>query len=61
MNIVRRLTGHGTLLLAVLGLLLCIGGVVGVWVGKSRVDPVGAAVFGTADECSALWTSSLIA
>ena len=50
MNIVRRLTGHGTLLLAVLGLLLCIGGVVGVWVGKSRVDPVGAAVFGTADE-----------
>ncbi len=50
MNIVRRLAGHGTLLLAVLGLFLCIGGIVGVWVGKSRVDPVGAAVFGTADE-----------
>ena len=50
MNIVRRLAGHGTLLLAVLGLFLCIVGIVGVWVGKSRVDPFGTAVFGTADE-----------
>jgi len=50
MTIVRRLAGHGTLLLAVLGLFLCIGGIVGAWVGKSRVDAVVTAVFGTADE-----------
>jgi chromosome segregation ATPase len=50
MTIVRRLVGHGTLLLAILGLFLCIGGIVGTWVVKSRVDAIGTAVFGTADE-----------
>ena len=50
MNTVRRLAGHGTLLLATLGLFLCIGGIVGAWVGKSRVDAVGTAMFETADD-----------
>jgi chromosome segregation ATPase len=50
MTIVRRWAGRGTLLLAALGLLLCIAGIITVWVGKSRVDAVGTAVFGTADE-----------
>jgi hypothetical protein len=50
MNTVRRLAGDGALLLATLGLFLCIGGIVAAWVGKSRVDTVGATVFGAADE-----------
>jgi hypothetical protein len=50
MAILRKLIGFGTMLMAVLGLLLCVGGIIGIWVGKSRVDAVGIAVFGTADE-----------
>lgn len=46
----RRLAGCGTLLLAVLGLVVCLGGIVGAWAVKSRVDAVGDAVFGTAKE-----------
>jgi hypothetical protein len=46
----RRLGGFGILLLATLGLLLCLGGIVGAWWAKSRVDAVGAAVFKAADK-----------
>jgi hypothetical protein len=53
MAILKRLIGFCTLLLAVLGMLLCVGGIIGVWAGKSRVDAVGTAVFGTADEALA--------
>jgi hypothetical protein len=49
-NKTRRLAGSGILTLAVLGLLLCLGGTAGAWFIKSRVDAVGDAVFGTADE-----------
>lgn len=50
MKIVQRSAGLATLLLSVLGLLLCSAGIFGVWTGKSRLDALGAAVFGTADE-----------
>jgi len=50
MAIVRKSIGLGTLLFAVLGLLLCVGGIVGVWMGKNRVDAIGTAVFGAADD-----------
>jgi uncharacterized protein YukE len=48
-NKTRRVAGIGILLLAVLGLLLCLGGTAGAWFIKSRVGAVGDAVFGTAD------------
>jgi len=49
-TIIRRTTGLGILSLSVVGLFLCIAGGIGVWAGKSRLEAVGAAVFGTADE-----------
>jgi hypothetical protein len=49
-NKTRRVAGIEMLLLAVLGLLLCLGGTAGAWFIKSRVDAVGDAVFGSADE-----------
>ena len=53
MTILKRSIGFGTSLLAVLGLLLCVGGIIGVWLGKSRVDAVGTAVFGATDDALA--------
>lgn len=50
MSLVRRSAGLGSILLSVLGLLVCIAGMVGVWAAKSRVDRVGDALFGAADE-----------
>ncbi len=50
MSLTRRATGYAILLLALLGLLLCLGGIAGTWWAKSRVDTVGAAVFKAADE-----------
>jgi hypothetical protein len=50
MIVVRRWAGPGTLVLATLGLLLCIAGIVVAWVGKSRADAVSAAIFESADE-----------
>ena len=46
----RRVAGNGIVLLAVLGLVLCLGGIAGVWVVKGRVDAVGNAVFESADK-----------
>lgn len=50
MSIIRRSAGYGALLLSAIGLLLCLAGIAGAWVGKSRLDAVAAALFGTADE-----------
>lgn len=50
MTLIRRSAGMGTILLSVLGLLLCLAGIVGVWACKSRLNEVGVAFFGTADE-----------
>lgn len=49
MSLTRRIAGHGILLLALLGLLLCLGGIAGSWWAKNRVDTAGAAVFQAAD------------
>jgi hypothetical protein len=46
----RQLAGYGIVLLAFLGLFLCLSVIIGAWVVKSRVDAVGLAVFQTADE-----------
>lgn len=53
MTLVRRSTGLGSILLSVLGLLLCIAGMAAMWAGKDRVDRVGAAIFGATDEALA--------
>ena len=59
MAILKRSIGLGTLLLALLGLLLCVGVTIGVWLVKSRVDAVGTAVFGTADDAFAFVDTKL--
>jgi chromosome segregation ATPase len=41
MRIARRSFGVAVLTLSVLGLLLCLGGIVGAWIVKSRADAVG--------------------
>ncbi len=53
MTVIRRSTGLGTLLLSVLGLLLCISSTFILWAGRSRLDRIGTALFGTADEALA--------
>ncbi len=53
MAILERSMGFGTILLSVLGLLLCVGGIFGIWMGKNRVDAVGTAVFGNVEEAMA--------
>ena len=50
MGILRRSLGVGTLLLSVLGLILCLAGIVGIWIVKSRVEAVGEAVLGAAED-----------
>jgi uncharacterized protein YlxW (UPF0749 family) len=50
MRIARRSLGVVILVLSVLGTLLCLGGIVGVWIVKSRVDAVGDAVLGAAED-----------
>ena len=46
----RVVVGNGIVLLAVLGLMLCLGGIAAAWMLRSHVDTVGDAVFGAADE-----------
>ena len=50
MTILRRSIGLGIILLSAFGLLLCLAGIVGVWMVKSRVEAVGKAVFTAADD-----------
>lgn len=59
MAILKRSIGIGTVLLALLGLLLCVGATIGVWLVKNRVDAVGTAVFGTADDAFAFVDTKL--
>jgi hypothetical protein len=59
MVILKRPIGFSTLLLAVLGLLLCVGGIIGIWAAKRRVDAVGTAVLGTADDALAFVDTKL--
>ena len=50
MIIVRRSIGFGAIVLSALGLLLCLAGIVGVWMVKGCVEAVGNAVFAAADD-----------
>ena len=50
MIIFTRLLGLGTVLLSVVALLLCLAGIVGVWMVKSRVKAIGNAAFSAADD-----------
>jgi|GEM_PF-5524251 len=50
MTIIRRSVGVGTLLLSFLGIVLSVAGSAGVWIGKTRLDPVITTLFGTADD-----------
>jgi septation ring formation regulator EzrA len=53
MTIFRRSTGLGILLLSILGLLLCVAGITGVWMVKDRVEAFENAAFSAADEALA--------
>lgn len=50
MTIMRRSAGWGVILLSACGVFVCGALNIGVWAGKSRVDPIVVAVFGTTDE-----------
>lgn len=50
MTIVRSSLGGSTLLLSVLGFVICIAGIVGVWMLKGRVEVVAQAIFSVADD-----------
>jgi methyl-accepting chemotaxis protein len=49
MNAIRRSAGLGIILLASVMLILCLAGIVGVWLAKSRVDAIGDSIFKAAD------------
>jgi hypothetical protein len=49
MNAIRRSAGLGIMLLASVMLILCLAGVAGVWLAKSRVDAIGDGIFKAAD------------
>jgi chromosome segregation ATPase len=59
MAILRKSIGFGFVLLAILGLILCVGGIIGIWLGQGRVDAVNAAVFDTAEEALTFVNSKL--
>ena len=50
MTIIRRAAAAAGLVLAILGLLACLGGAVGTWAVKARVQGASAAVFTAADD-----------
>lgn len=50
MTLLRRSAGLGAVLLSILGLLLCLAGVAGVWTARGRADRLVAASFDTADD-----------
>ena len=45
--------GLAAILFSILGLLLCIGGIIALWMAKERVEAVGKAAFVAADEAFA--------
>lgn len=50
MRLFTRLIGLGAILLSVVGLLVCLAGIVGLWTVKSRVNAIGNAAFSAADD-----------
>ena len=59
MNVIRRAAGSGINLLASVVLVLCLAGIVGVWIAKSRVDVLGDNVFQAADDSLAFMDEKL--
>lgn len=49
MNAIRRSAGLGIILLASVMLILCLAGIVVVWLAKSHVDAIGDGIFKAAD------------
>ena len=50
MIIFTKVIGLGTILLSVIGLLLCLAAIIGVWRVKSRVKAIGDAALSAADD-----------
>jgi len=50
MNVIRRSAGMGVILLASVVLILCLAGIIGIWMAKSRVDTLGDGVFDATDD-----------
>src|SRR3954466_6525282 len=59
MSLLRRSAGLCAVLLSVLGLLMCLAGVAGVWAVRGRVDKLVAASFDTADDAFAFMDTRL--
>ena len=55
----KTLTGWGMMLLAAAGLMLCLAGIVGVWVAKGHVDAIGEKLFEAADDSLAFMDKKL--
>ncbi len=50
MVVLKKSIGFGVVVCSVVGLLLCLAGIVGVWMVKSRVKAIGNAAFSAADD-----------
>lgn len=50
MNTIRRSAGLGMTIVASAGLVLCLAGIVGVWITKRHVDALGDKVFEAAED-----------
>ena len=59
MNIIKRSTGLGVILLASVVLIICLAGIIGVWITKSRVDVLGDRVFEAAEDSLAFMDEKL--
>jgi hypothetical protein len=59
MNFFRRSTGAGIIVLASVVLVLCLTGIVGVWIAKSRMDVIGEKAFWAADDTLAFMDGKL--
>ncbi len=59
MNAIRRSTGLGMMLVASAGLMLCLAGIVGVWVAKDHVDATGEKLFEAAEDSLAFMDKKL--
>lgn len=59
MSMLRFSVGGGTLVLSVVGLLVCLAGMVGVWLLRGRVEAVVNGIFSAADKSLNLVDSTL--
>ena len=59
MNVIRRSAGLGVILLSSVVLIICLAGIIGVWITKSRVDVVGDKVFEATEDSLAFMDKKL--